>query len=792
MSRLVGARVKRVEDKRLLTGRAQFVDDLVRAGLLHAAFVRSPLAHGVLRGVDVTAAREAPGVVAVFTAADLAAVCRHITPVAPPGLRAHPYPALAEDRVRHVGEPVAIVVATSKARAVDAVELVELDVDPLPAVVTIDDALAGTAPPLWDDVDTNVVFERSFTYGDPDAAFARADRVVSARLVQHRVANAPLEGQAILADWSPAGGELVVDVAHQNPHALRLSLGQLLSLPDNRVRVRCADTGGSFGQKAYTSRELVAVAAASRLLGRPVKWVEERTENLVTAGHARDEVLDVEAAVSSAGELLGVRLAMTLDQGTYSMSVLPSTIFVNLVRVLFPSCYRLRDYAFTGTIVASNKGTYLAYRAPWESETWARERLLDLIAQELGLDPVEVRRRNLLRDDELPGHLVTGPTLDHVSARQTFERACELVDVAALRREQAAARAQGRLVGFGMSVFIEAAPGPPDWGAALGAGSSPRGAQRATARIGPDGTFTVFTSQQPHGQGHETTLAQLAAEGLGVPFEQVRVVHGDTMLTPFNRVGTGGSRSATMASGAVMGVAELARERLARIYAHQLEVDPADVEIADGVVAVRGVPSTAWDVARVAAVAYTQTNLLPPDLPTGLDFSCDFEIPPGGWAQATHCCWVEVDPETGRVEVTRYLVVEDCGTLINPDIVEGQVRGGVAQGIANVLLERVVYDDAGQPLTASFVDYLLPSACEIPPVEIEHLESPPQGPVNSRGVGEGGMVGAPVAVVNAIADALAPLGVRVTDKYLPPARVRALIEAAAHPVAGARAVNGAE
>ena len=380
------------------------------------------------------------------------------------------------------------------------------------------------------------------------------------------------------------------------------------------------------------------------------------------------------------------------------------------------------------------------------------------------MEPADVRRRNLITVEEQPRRMATGPTIAHMTAHTAFERACALATIPTFRREQADARAQGRHLGFGMSVFAEAAPGPPDYSAALGAGASSRSAQQARARLELDGTVSVFTSQQPHGQGHETTLAQLTADGLGIPVAQARVVHGDTATTPFNAVGTGGSRAATLASGAVVGAVAALRERIVDAFAEHHELDPRDVELSGGHVAARGVPASAWDFARLATESADV-----------LEATADFAIPDGGWTVAADCCWVEVDIATGMVVIPRYLVVEDCGTMINPTIVDGQIAGGVVQGLATVLLERVVYDIDGQLRTTTLLDYLLPTAAEVPMIEIEHMESPTQGPIDFRGVGETGAIGAPAALSNAIEDALTPFGVRVTQKHLPPDRLLALI-----------------
>jgi carbon-monoxide dehydrogenase large subunit len=777
VSRLVGARVPRVEDARLLRGRGRFVDDVQPIGLRHAAFVRSPLAHARVLGVDTAAARALPGVDLVLAAADLEGVVGVMQGAGPEGLSCPSFAPLAHDKVRFVGDPVALVVAQSRAVAEDACELVDVAYEPLAAVVDVDDAVASDTPAIFDDVGQNLMFDDRFVYGDPDAAFARAQRTQRWRFSQHRQCNAPLEGRAGLVDHDPDTGDLTYHAAHQNPHALRLWIAELLGIPAHRFHVRTDDVGGSFGQKAYISREDVAVCAAGMLLGRPVKWVEDRVENLQAAGQAREERFDVEAAYDDDGTVQAVRVDMVFDQGAYQLTTLPPTIFPTIVRVLFPGAYRLRDLEFRVRVVATNKATYVAYRGPWEAETFVRERMLDEIAADVGLAPEVVRARNLLTPDELPTRLATDVAFEHVTARETFETAMRLAGLDEFRRRQADARAVGRLLGVGFATFVEPSPGPPDYTQALGAGAAPRSAQRATARLEPDGSLTVFTSQSPHGQGHHTTLAQLAADELGVPFEQVRIVAGDTQVTPFNLVGTGGSRAATLASGAVIGVAADVRAQVVRLAAHLLEAAEDDIEISNGVVSVRGVPASAQPLAAVAAVAYRSTALLPPDMTPGIDAAYDFAIPEGGWSQATHCCWVEVDPHTGRVQLDRYLVVEDCGALINPSIVEGQIAGGVAQGIGGVLFERATYDEHGQLVTSTFADYLLPTCAEIPRIEIHHLESPPQGPIDFRGVGEGGAIGAPAALCNAIADALRPTGAVVLDQHLPPTKILELLGA---------------
>jgi carbon-monoxide dehydrogenase large subunit len=775
VSRLVGGRVRRVEDPRVLTGGGRYVDDIRLDGMLHAAFVRSPHAHANVRRIDTSRARTMPGVHGVFTAADFAGKVQHLQPMGPTGHATPAHPVLAADRVRFVGDPVVVVIAESRALAEDACDRIDVDYEPLEATVTIEQALDDTRTPLFPEVGSNLMYRQRWTYGDLDGAFAGAHEVIEATFVQHRHTNAPMEGRGAVAEFRPASGELLFHAAHQNPHALRMNLAMLLGIDAHRVTVRCGDIGGSFGQKAYVAREEVAIAAASMALGRPVKWIEDRAENLMTAGQARDEEMWVQAAVAADGTILGVKVRMTCDQGAYQLTTLPSTVYCTLARVLFPNCYRIRNYEFEAVVVASNKATYVAYRGPWEMETWVRERLVETIAHRLGIEPYEVRRKNILNESDFPTEMVTGPTVTNLTAWQTHEGALEAADIPGFRRRQAEARAQGRYLGVGFSTFMEHAPGPPNFSQAMGASASPRTAQRAVARLEPDGSLTVFTSQMPHGQSHETTLAQLAADGLGVPMERVKVIAGDTGRVPFNLVGTGGSRAGRLASGAVIGAVAEVRQRVVDIYAHIKEVAADDVVVDDGQVQVKGVPSSAMPLSKIAAAGYTATALLPPDMAPGFECTYDFGIPDGGWSQATHVCFVEVDALTGEVTIDRYLTVEDCGKMINPAVVEGQVRGGIVQGIGGVLLERVVYGPDGQFLTTTFMDYLLPTATGMPRIECDHLESTPEHPVDHRGVGEGGAVGAPAAVTNAIEDALAPFGVEIREQHLPPARILELI-----------------
>src|SRR6266851_2465542 len=733
----VGASVKRVEDPRFLTGQGRYIDDIMLPNMAYAAFLRSPYPHARIT-VDASEARALPGVMAVFTAADLAGVVNPILVDASlAGAKPQPHTALASDKVRFVGDPIAMVVAESRYVAEDAVDLIQVDYDPLPPVPNMEVALDPASAHLYEEVGGNIAYHDTFAYGDVDAAFSSADRVITETFRQHRYINVPMETRGSVATYDTATGELTYYAGTQAHNAMRFFLGAQLNLPGHRIRVIAPDIGGAFGLKF---------------------------------GVYREETLTLDAAVKSDGTILGLKVKMTLDAGAYQVMPLNPALFTMIVRLVLPGPYRFQNYAFDATVVTTNKAPYVAYRGPWAVETWVREGITDIIAKELGLDPVEVRRKNIVTKEEQPYKSAVGIAIDRVSARETLERAVELADIPRFREEQQRLRAEGRLVGFGLATFIEPAPGGADYMAMLGAGAK----EVATVRIDPTGHVTVYTAQVPHGQSHETTLAQIVATELGVPFEHIKVVHGDTQMGPFTLSGTGGSRAATMASGAALFASREVKKQVLQIAGAMLEASPDDLELANSMISVRGVPQKAIPLAQIAMLVYLAPGHLPPGSPFELVGTFAYDGGEGGWAQATHCCLVEIDPQTGKVDITRYLVVEDCGTMINPAVVEGQVRGGTAQGIGGVLYEHAIYDENAQFLTSTFMDYLVPTAMEIPPIEIEHLETPPISPVNFRGVGEGGAICAPPAIINAISDAL---GVKITQQPLPPTRILELMGA---------------
>jgi carbon-monoxide dehydrogenase large subunit len=764
--RFIGESLRRVEDPRILTGRGRYIDDVRLPGMLYAAFLRSPFPHARINRIDVNPARERPGVVAAFTGADIAATTKpiHVTPNIP-GFRSPKYTPIATDRVRFVGDLVAMVVAESRYLAEDACDLIEVDYEPLEAVATFADGFDRDRPALFEDCGENVLYRVESSFGDIEAAFAASAFVVRETFRQHRQANVPMETRGAVTDYNPGTGELTYHTSTQSTHALRFHLANQLDHPLEQIRVMAGDVGGAFGLKGPVHREDIALAAAGRMVGRPVKWIEDRNEHLLASGHARDEQMEMEAAVGADGELLGLRARLLIDQGAYPCLPYPAAFFPGMIRDLLPGPYRFRAMAFEGAVVATNKCAHVPYRGPWEIETWARERLLDVIARTIAMDRAELRRRNLANGAP-EDQMITGTGLAGITTRECLERALVWAGYEDLKQQQAVAQGEGRALGIGFATFIEGAPGPLD--------KRGRSSEAAAARIEPNGHLMIMTPQDPHGQGHETTLAQVAADTLGVPFDHVRIVHGDTRQTPVNLVGTGGSRASTWASGAVLVATRRVKEKALAVAAAMLEIDAADLEIVDGNVVPKGAPARSTPLADVARTAYLSPISLPPEVDHHLVATETFTgagVSGSGWSGGTHLCVVEVDLGTGSVRFLRYLVVEDCGRMINPAIVEGQIRGGVAQGIAGVLYERAAYDQDAQFLAGTLMDYLVPTAMEIPVVEIEHLETPAGDGVEFRGVGEAGALVAPAALTSAIEDALSHLGVRVTEQYLPPARI---------------------
>jgi carbon-monoxide dehydrogenase large subunit len=763
-SRFVGARIPRTEDARLLTGHGTFVDDVVRPGMLHACFVRSPLARARILSIDTSQARALDGVHAVFVAADLNPDVREAWyTIAGRDVPDSPRPPLAEDEVRFVGDPVALIVAADRYIAEDAAELVVVDYDPLPPVVDYVTANGGDEL-VFPQYPGNVLGEMSGRPLDDLAPiFEAAPFVVRETIYQQAYAAVPIETRGLVAEWVAASGELTIWAATQSPHEVRMFCARLLGLPEHRVRVVMRDTGGGFGQKVMPMREDMCVMLAARKVTGALKWIEDRWENLVSAGQARHEHGDVAMAFDADGAILGTTIEYVQDVGAYPVPWPVGTSVA--VPMFFPGPYRISDAAFTTTSVLSNTVGRTAYRGPWAFESLAREVLLDIAARAMAMDPVDLRRRNLLRRDELPYFNAIGMPYANITPLETFDQALEMLDYQGFRREQEEARAAGRFLGVGISTFVEPTAGVTALYATEG----------ATIRIEPSGKVNVYVAGGSTGNSLETTVIQLTADALGVDIADVNTIQGDTAITPFGG-GTGGSRSASVTAGAVAETAEVLRKRIAAIAAHKLEASAGDIELVDGFARVRGEPTAAVSLAEIAEIAYFQPDDLPPDVPPGLEASGRFRAESFMiLANATHVCTCEVDIHTGKVTVLRYIVSEDCGPMINPSVVEGQIAGGTVQGIGGVLYEHLAYDTDGNPITSTFLDYLLPTAAEVPIIEYGHVETPGAGPGGHKGVGEGGAIGAPPAVVNAVADALAPFGVEITRLPLTPESILAMV-----------------
>jgi len=763
--RYAGARVKRIEDARLLTGRGTYVDDISLPGMLHACFVRSQFPRAAIRSIVASAALGLPGVRAVLTAADLN-----------PGVKEQwhtsmgaqspetPRPPLAEDEVRFVGDPVALVVADNRYLAEDAADVVEIDYEPRPPVVDYRHAEAGSDL-VHEAHGSNLVGELSLPPAPAlQEAFSSAAHVVSEMISQQRYTAVPMEARGLVVDPSGADGELTIYAATQVPHEIRLFCSRLLGIPEHRVRVIARDTGGGFGQKVMVQRDEMCLMLAAPLIGAPLKWVEDRRENLLAAGSSRHEHAAVSMAFPVDGAIEAFSIDFQQDCGAYPTPWPVMTAAA--VGVIFPGPYRVPQAGFATKTFYTNTVGRTAYRGPWQFESLAREVMIDISARRMGIDAAELRRRNLLAADDLPYRNPNGMTYDSVTPLETFEATLAALDYDAFRAEQGRARQEGRYLGVGISSYVE--PTTP--------GHGYYGTEAATIRIEPSGRVNVYIGGGSSGNSLETTVVQLAADALGADIDDISTIQGDTAVTGFG-AGVAGSRSASMTAGAVRQTASILRERIAAIAAQKLEAAIEDIELGGSRASVRGTPTAGLSFAEVASVAYFEPSTLPPDVPPGLEATARYAAGTGSiWVNATHVCTCEVDVMTGQVTLLRYVVGEDCGPMINPAVVEGQIAGGVVQGIGGVLFEELAYDDDGNPVTTTFMDYLLPTAPEIPEIEYVHVETPSPGPGGYKGVGEGGAIGAPPAVVNAVADALAPFGVTVNRLPLGPSQLLALLE----------------
>jgi len=773
MTGWIGAALPRKEDRRMLLGRGRFVGDLTRPGLLHAAFVRSPHAHARVNKIDGTAASQAPGVERLFTAESLGHPCLlallerdEFVPTA--------MPILAGAKVRFVGEPVAMVIADDAYRAEDAAELVEVDWDPQPAVMSMETATAVAAPRLHDHGNC-LVDLLMFDDDRLPEIFAGAAVTVSATFRSARVAALPLEGRACLAEWDDRDDQLIMHVSTQVPHQVRSGVAQALGLPERSIRVIAPDVGGGFGLKCVVGREEVAVAAAALRLRRPVRWTEDRQENLTAAFHGHEQRYQVRAAFDAEGRILGLDAEIDCDTGAYSVFPFTCAVEPLMAATELPGVYKVPAYRARGRAIATNKAPAAPYRGVSRPQiVLVMERLMEKAAAALELGPLQVRRANLISKNEFPYTGVNKITYDEGSYRESLDLAEQIVTEKAWAAERDALRKAGQRAGIGYACFSErTAYGTPTM-------SQRRmrmtpGYDTALVRMDPTGEVIVTTGTCGHGQGHETTFAQIVADRLGVHPAQVRLRQGDTDLASYGW-GTWGSRSVVIGGGAAGRAADMVAGQLRRIAAGELEASPADIELAEGVARIRGDDNTAIPIAELARLVYFQAHRLAEDLRYGLEARATFD-PPGTFSNASHAAMVVIDPGTCAIRLHRYLVVEDCGVVINPMVVDGQVRGGVTQGAAAALLERVCFDPDGQPVSATLMDYLAPTAAEMCAVDIVHLQTPSKfSETGAKGMGEGGTIGAPATVLGAINDALSDTDVRFDHIPVLPQEVSAALE----------------
>lgn len=769
--------VRRVEDPRLLRGRGQYVGDLRLAGQLEVAFLRSPHAHAHLRSLDVAAALSAPGVVTVLTGNEAATLTRPFRPVlGVPGFNVCEQPVMATDRVRFVGEAVAAVVAENRYLAEDALDLIEADYEPLPPVTDARAALEDGAPLLHEEWGSNAHATSTLNVGDVDAAFASAEVVFRRHFVTGRYTGVPMENRAVLA--SASEGELVVWSSTQVPHLLRTQLADVLGFPEHLLRVVAPDVGGGFGVKASIYPEEAVVALLSLQLGRPVRWLEDRREHLQSATHARQQDLIVDVAADRDGTLRAVQFDLVGDIGAYSSFPLTSAIETLQTARHLPGPYRFQNYRQNTRAAVTNKvsvGPCRAVSRPVGS--LVMETAMDLIAEATGLDPADVRRRNLVTAEEMPYTSISNQVYDSGRYQESLDRALEMLDYRGFRDEQRRALDEGRYLGVGMATYVEqTAQGSQSFNSR--GMEHVAGYDSAIVRMDPSGLVFVAVGVSDHGQGHHTTLAQIAARELGVRFEDVKVVHGDTAVSPYG-MGTFSSRSAVCGGGAVVKASEKLRAKLTRIAGHLLEVAPEDVELRDGAAMVMGAPDRRVTFRDLARIAHLNVSRLPPGEEPELVASGHYDAGNGTYAYASHAGIVEVDPETGIARFLRYVVVEDCGTMLNPMIVDGQVHGAVAQGIGGAAYEELIYGDDGQLLTSTFVDYLMPTSVEVPRMEVEHMVTPsPHTPLGMKGMGEGGTVTPGSVLASAVADALRPFGVRFTELPITPDKIRRAVREA--------------
>jgi len=755
-TRYIGKPLKRKEDPRLIQGMAHYVDDLSLAGMHYAAFLRSPYAHANIRSVDLSKARHASGVVLALSGADIDGAIQPVPCAAQiPDMKSAARPVLARDRVRFIGEAVAVVVASDRYAARDALDLIEVDYEALTPIVNPEKAIAKGAAPLHAGHKDNVAFKWELEGGDLKAAFQSADKVIKQRIVNQRLIPVPIETRGVLADYKPGEGQLTVWSSTQIPHLLRTQIASMLNFPETLVHVVTPEVGGGFGTKLNVYPEEALVAYLAIQLGKPVKWSESRRENFQATIHGRDQIDDLEVAVKRDGTVLGLRCRVIADLGAYYQLLTP--LIPTLTGLMMTGCYKIPAARMEITGVFTNKMATDAYRGAGRPEaTYLIERVMDLVAAELKKDPVEVRRKNFPEPKDFPYATPTGLIYDSGDYEKALDLALKVADYKKLRQEQVKLRKEGRYTGIGISTYVEICGMGPS--SAMPAG----GWESATVRVEPTGRVSVMTGSSPHGQGQETTFAQMGADVLGIDPSQVQVVHGDTSIVPYG-IGTFGSRATAVGGTAVYKSLQKVKEKLARIAAHIVGSDPERMVFAEGKISAKESPKKSVAFGQAVSAAYV-AKTLPADMEPGVEATTFFEPSNFTYPFGTHICVVEIDAETGDVKLVRYVAVDDCGNVINPLLVEGQVQGGIVQSVGQALLEEAVYDEQGQLITGELMDYALPRASDMCWIETERTVTPtPVNPLGVKGVGEAGTIGATPALAGAVADALAPFGIHHVD-----------------------------
>jgi carbon-monoxide dehydrogenase large subunit len=774
--RHIGAPLPRKEDMRFLTGHGRYVDDIEIPGALHACFVRSPHPHAKILSIGMEAARKTPGVFAVYAGKDLA---QWTTPLrmAPPIEGLHPVEmtTLPIDKVRFHGDPVACVIAETRYVAEDAAELVEVDYEPLPAVANLEQALLENAPKVDESLPSNLVSIQKFRTGDPEARKREAFKVVESAFHQGRMTHLPIETRGCAAVWDEGRQHLTLHIGNQVPHPLRTQIAARMRLSESQVTVASPDVGGGFGQKIALYREELTVCAASRQLKRPVRWREDRMENLMAASHAREDSVRTRAAVTKEGRLLGLELEILEDFGAYCFY--PANYLARVVAMILTGPYKVRDYAFEVKVALTNKCGNGPMRAPMAITSWVIEGTMDAIARELRLDPLEVRRLNMVETRELPYTMPTGEVIADITPRETLEAAVKAIDYAGFRRRQAAARQEGRHLGLGLCSVVESTTYGSRFYKAAGIPGS--GHEAAWLRIEPSGAVNASVGLGATGQGYETAFAQVVADGLGVEPSQVRMQLGNTDVAPYG-MGSRGARGGTAGGTAIFLAAREANEKVLAIAAQMLGFDSAEgLHLVDGRIEREILGErvkTDLTLAQVARTAYLDPTALPKGIAPGLDFSKTYDPPPMTYSNAAHACEVELDAGTGALKILRYVVAEDCGTVLNPFVVEGQQHGAIAMGLSGALLEHMRYDEHGNNITGSLADYLVATATDLPGFEVIPMHTPSRGnPVGIKGMAEGGVMGAIGVIASAVNDALAPFGVVAERQPLSPDYLRSLL-----------------